>query len=39
MSLSRLRHEVRATGLERFVFYPGRPFRNVWDILAVLFLV
>eukprot|EP00913_Durusdinium_trenchii_P018032 g16944.t1 len=27
------------SGLGRFVLYPGRPFRNVWDILAVLFLV
>lgn len=26
-------------GLARFVLLPGRPFRNVWDILAVLFLV
>ena len=23
----------------QFIFLPGRPFRNVWDILAVLFLV
>lgn len=26
-------------GLARFVLLPGRPFRNIWDILAVLFLV
>ena len=28
-----------ARGLARFVLLPGRPFRNSWDILAVLFLV